>query len=434
MVRFREELSVKYQRNFMNHNDTKIGKDYFIMKLEEAGVPCYTQSPRRPIQTRRSQIHLNEAVFPYVQFIHPEFQRIHRWFQSQTITQTKGAFENINATINGFKFVFGLGGIHGSVESQIVESDDEYVLVDCDVASYYPSLAIANRVFPEHLSVTFCDIYKDVFDQRRSHAKGTAENAMLKLALNGVYGDSNNQYSPFYDSLYTMKITINGQLLLCMLSEHLMQIPGLTMIQINTDGLTVKMPRSARPMYDLLCQWWQDFTCLTLEFVEYNRMMVRDVNSYIAEYTDGKLKRKGAYGYGSDLDWSQNHSSQVIAKAAEAALVRGEDVATFIKDHGDIHDFMLRTKVPRSSKLMLGDKQVQNITRYYITNDGDALVKVMPPTPTQVKKDPNAPDRRIGINVGWMATECNNIAQASLFNINYDYYIQECNKLVEVLR
>ena len=41
MLHFREELTRKYARDFMNHNDTKIGKDYFVMKLEEAGVACY---------------------------------------------------------------------------------------------------------------------------------------------------------------------------------------------------------------------------------------------------------------------------------------------------------------------------------------------------------------------------------------------------------
>ena len=54
--------------------------------------------------------------------------------------------------------------------------------------------------------------HEDVYNQRKSFAKGTAENAMLKLALNSVYGDSNNKYSVFYDPKYTMNITINGQL------------------------------------------------------------------------------------------------------------------------------------------------------------------------------------------------------------------------------
>ena len=66
---------------------------------------------------------------------------------------------------------------------------------------------------------------------------------MLKLALNGVYGDSNNVFSVFYDPLFTMSITLNGQLLLCLLAENLMEnVPGLKIIQCNTDGITVRIP------------------------------------------------------------------------------------------------------------------------------------------------------------------------------------------------
>ena len=45
-IRFREELTARYQRDFMNHNDTKIGKDYFVMELEAAGVQCYDYGPQ----------------------------------------------------------------------------------------------------------------------------------------------------------------------------------------------------------------------------------------------------------------------------------------------------------------------------------------------------------------------------------------------------
>lgn len=437
-IKFREELTEKYGKSFMNHNDTKIGKDYFIMKLEEL-LPgsCYVQSPtgkKIPRQTIRSKIHLAEAVFPYIQFVTPEFNRIHKWFCAQTITETKGIFKDLNATIDDFQFHFGLGGIHGSVESQTVISDDEWVLIDVDVASYYPNLAIVNRVYPEHLSESFCDIYKDVFEQRKKHPKGTPENAVLKLALNGVYGDSNNQYSSFYDSLYTMKITINGQLLLCMLAEQLiLGIKDLQMIQINTDGLTVKVKREYLPTMNLICEWWENFTCLTLEHAEYSHMWIRDVNNYIARGVDGKLKRKGAYCYGDDLEWHQNHSSQVIAKAAEAALVHGTDITEFITKHENLYDFMLRAKVPHNSKLVLSDGEydfpLQNITRYYITHDGGSLVKIMPP----LARSSTGLDRRIGIAVGWKVTPCNNITDATI-PINYDYYIQETKKLVEPLK
>lgn len=288
MIRFREELTLKYQRDFMNHNDTKIGKDYFIMELEKAGVECYTYGPngRQPKQTKRPFIALNEAILPWIAFEHPEFTRILNWLKGQTITETNGVFEDVTCTVSGFTFVFGTGGIHGSVENETIVSDDEYAVVDLDVSSYYPNLAIANRFYPAHLGEKFCDIYSNLYEQRKSHKKGSAENAMLKLALNGVYGDSNNVFSVFFDPLFTMKITLNGQLLLCVLAELIMKHTTARLIQINTDGLTVKIKRDEMPMLESIRKHWETMTKLQLEEAMYSRMWVRDCNNYIAEYME----------------------------------------------------------------------------------------------------------------------------------------------------
>jgi len=286
-IRFREELTAKYGRDFMNHNDTKIGKDYFIMRLEEHSPGCcyqYIDGRRHMVQTKRDSIRLADVIIPYIAFRDPEFDRILQWFKSQIITETKGVFKDVHCTVRGFQFDFGTGGIHGSVESQIVQADDDHMIIDLDVASYYPNLAIANGFYPEHLGQTFCDIYEDVYQQRKSYPKGTAENAMLKLALNGVYGDSNNQYSPFFDPQYTMSITINGQLLLCMLAEVLMQAEAVQMIQINTDGLTIRCPRHLQPWVEQVQHWWEQMTSLQLEAARYKMMAVKDVNNYIAVY------------------------------------------------------------------------------------------------------------------------------------------------------
>jgi DNA polymerase elongation subunit (family B) len=218
-------------------------------------------------------------------------------------------------------------------------------------ASYYPNLAIVNKVYPKHLSETFCDVYEDVYIQRKGFAKGTSENATMKLALNGVYGDSNSKFSPFYDSQYTMTITISGQLSLCMLSEKLLEIEGLDIIQINTDGVTVRVPRDRVDDHVKICEDWEKLTGLELERNDYNSMYIRDVNNYIAEYTNGSLKRKGAYEY-EDLDWSKNHSGLIIQMAAVAYLTEGKPVQDTIRNHKDKMDFMMRVKVPRSSRLI----------------------------------------------------------------------------------
>ena len=430
MIRFREELTTKYSRDFMNHNDTKIGKDYFVMKLEEAGVPCYDYSDkgRKPRQTPRPQLALRDAILPWIQFEQPEFTRVLNWLKNQTITETKGVFNDLVARVNGFDFVFGLGGIHGSIESTVVESDNEFVIVDLDVSSYYPNLAICNRFYPKHLGVEFCDIYKNLYEQRKTYAKSSAENAMLKLALNGVYGDSNNKFSVFYDPLFTMSITLNGQLLLCVLAENLIRIKGLTLIQINTDGVTVRLPRTEMAHLQEVRHWWERLTGLELEEAIYRSMMIRDVNNYIAQYESGKVKRKGAYEWkvvenDGTLGWHQNRGGLVIPKVAEKVLVEGAPIRKTVENWPKMMDFMLRTKVPRSSYLQWGDEQVQNISRYYIAKGGKPLLKWMPPLAKNPEKW-----RQIGVESGWTVQVCNDIADATL-PVDYDYYIQEVEKL-----
>ena len=500
MIEFREQLSKKYNSNYLNHNDKKIGTSYLINELERL-LPgsCYTQVNGRkaPRQTLRSSIALNDVIFPYIAFKEPEFERVRAWLSSQVITETKGVFNDISATIHGFKYCFGTGGIHGSISSTIVESDDDFELWDWDVASFYPQLAIQNKLFPEHLTEAFCSIYLDIYNERLKHKKGTALNRALKLALNGAYGDSNSKYSPFYDPKFTMSITINGQLLLCMLAQYLIDIPGLTMVQINTDGMTVRCPRGHIDEMKRICKWWEGYTCLELESVIYNRMFIRDVNNYIAEKTNGGLKRKGAYAYERitenpdtmDRQWHQNHSSLVIPKAAEAALVHGQDIRDFIINHDNIFDFMLRTKVNRADDLILTGANgqttsLQKITRYYISTAPDAgsLTKVSPPTKgykvgqwkrangltdgfysgvrdelrSQVPRTDDTTERdvdgilwderintknrskydtrRTGFNVGYLVKPCNNIHTANRADINIDYYVAETEKLVSPLR
>ena len=423
MIRFREEMCQKYPgKDWINFNDTKIGKEYFILRLEQAGVSCYNfgTDGRTPRQTPRPVINLADAILPWITFEQPEFNRVLHWLKQQSITETKGVFTDLTATVAGFDFVFGLGGIHGSVENRVVESDDDNVVIDLDVASYYPNLAIANDFYPAHLGKSFAAIYKDLYEQRKGYAKGTAENAMLKLALNGVYGDSNNRFSVFYDPLYTMTITLNGQLLLCLLAEQLIKIPQTELVQINTDGLTIRTPRVYQDHVNTVVKWWEDVTKLQLEAAEYKSMMIADVNSYVAVYQNGKVKRKGRYEY--NVAWHQNASSLVVPKVAEKVLIEGAPIRQTIEQWPDIMDFMLRVKVPRSSHLLWGEDKVQNTTRYYVAKGGKPLTKVMPPLKGKTDW------RRINVESGWAVQVCNDMDDAVL-PVDFDWYVQETEKL-----
>ena len=91
-----------------------------------------------------------------------------------------------------------------------------------------------------------------------------------------------------------MSITLNGQLLLCLLAENVMQnVPGVKIIQCNTDGMTVSYShRSSRalqtePVVGTIDQ-------VDLGAATYQKMCIRDVNNYIRQYLNSKVKRKGA--------------------------------------------------------------------------------------------------------------------------------------------
>ena len=533
MIAFREELTAKYGVDFMNHNDTKIGAEVFVIELEKAGIPCYEKNAagrRVPRQTPRSSINLAECIFPYIRLEHPAFRMILDYLVAQTIRQTKGVFSDISCTpemvrwmdpkkvkvwvkgakkprrlchippetdmtgakyiasslhcrIDGFNYEFGTGGLHASLHREIVHSTDTHKIIDLDVASYYPNLAIKNRIYPAHLGEKFCDIYDFLYHERLRVGKKTMMGGAYKLALNGTYGNSNNEYSPFYDPMYTMKITINGQLSLCMLVEQLIKVPGLRMIQCNTDGITFHCPVEYVDHAHNLRLWWEQLTKLELEEVRYSRFFIRDVNSYIAECAEGyydeskplsRYKRKGAYEY--KREWHKDHSALVVVKAVEAHLVRGEDIAAFIFSHTDPFDFMIRGKVNRDCSLHMVyqngyQEQLANTIRYYVSNTGGALIKRSIPKGvpgtwkrktkitdeyyeqilTEIIGQPGDQDvagvphdtrihtkkkskwdnvTETGLCSGQLVSDCSRASAFEWSNVNYKWYIDEAYKLV----
>ena len=93
---------------------------------------------------------------------------------------------------------------------------------------------------------------------------------------------------------------------------------------------------------------------------------------------------------------------------------------------------MLRAKVPRSSKLVTVDSDgvetlQQNICRYYPSITDLKLVKLMP--------DDKSDDgwKRLGIDTDWNIKVCNNMDDFH-WDIDYDYYINEAEKLLLPLK
>jgi len=489
-IEFRCGLIDQFGVDALNFNDTKIGAKILEQRLGDD--VCYTRTPRydgdnygrkTPRQTLRYRIALADVIFPYVQFTNPEFQRVLDYMRAQVLTpddiedpeapiKTKGVFSALSAHVGGIDFHFGTGGIHGSVEAQRVVATDEWLIRDIDVEGLYPSIAIVNRLAPAHLGEAFIAAYASLPAERKLHAKGTVQNASFKLGANGAYGNSNNRFSTMYDPQFTMTITINGQLMLCMLAEWLTAVPTISLIQANTDGITYRIHRDYLDKAKAIEACWQEYTKLKLEDVFYSRMFLRDVNNYIAIDTKGKIKAKGAYwtpdpyNYAASISeasppsWHKDLSNVASIRAAVAAMVHGIDPAVWLRSHTDPFDFMCRARATGDAKLVLGGQPVQRTCRYYVAVNGAPMVKISAPagTPGAYKRKSGVTEaeyqrvmtatggawdesvctknrstydqRESAIEAGWNVALCNNASDFRFDNLNYAYYENEANKLI----
>ncbi len=493
-INFRISLVGQFGVDVMNWPDTKIGSRMMEDKLGKELCFDYSSGRKQIRQTPRHQIDLNEIIFPYVQFENPEFNRVLDYLKKQVLKadevaqfgdtpsiKTKGVFKDLKAHVGGIDFCFGTGGIHGSVEKQRIIATDEWLIRDIDVASLYPSIAIVNRLAPEHLGETFTQKYAELPLERKKwqaeKGKKCVEANALKLASNGVYGNSNNKYSVFYDPKYTMTITVNGQLLLCMLAEKLLQVQTLKIIQINTDGITYFIHKDHEPHAAALCKEWEALTALVLEDADYSRMFIRDVNSYIAEDMDGSLKLKGAYWSPDALDyhnsisqaqppaWHKDLGNVVSVRAAVASMIHGVDPEVYIRLNNNPYDFMCRQKTKRADELhyvcpVWGDYKVQKTSRYYISTNGGQLIKTSPPKGKEgaPKKANGVSDaeysrvmtetggqwdarvctknksvyqtRKTNLQAGYNVTLCNHVDEFDFNTVNYEWYVNEAKKLI----
>ena len=467
LITKRKELLDKgiLRGDVLNYSDVKIGKEYLINKIGRS--KCFVKG--KPIQTPRQYIEFKSIIIPKIKFQQESFNNVLTWFKGKTldcINTKNNSHIKLQSKLGGLDFHFGAGGVHASVESKYFESDDDYVIKDIDVAGMYPAVAIANGFHPQHLGDSFLLHYKQLGEDRKQYPKGTMMNATLKLANNGVYGDSNNPYSPFFDPRYTFSVTVNGQLQLLELAERISMIPTVTLIQANTDGITVKIKRDMVPFFDYWCREWERHTGLMLEEVDYSRMWIRDVNNYMSEGVDGKIKRKGAYWFPEtqkDYEgwWNKDFSMMAVQKGIDLVHRLGYAPEDVIHLMSNPFDFMLRYKTPGGSKVYVDGKQMLKTVRYYVSSDGGTMIKKSPPKGTpgdfkrrnslkddfylQVKKEigEGVWDERIHtknksiyeervttIRSGHKVHECNIASKFDWNNVNYEFYIDEIKKLV----
>lgn len=434
-IKLRQTLTKEYKIDLYSASEPRISKELFLHFLHKK--LDWEKSEIKQLRTPRHTIFLGQCILPYIQFKTPEFQSVLDYFRTKVITSTKDGFKH-SVTYKGVRTDYGLGGIHGATDSGVYEANPGWTIMTSDVTSFYPNLAIKNGFHPEHLpKKEFGELYQWFFEERKKIPKSDPKNYVYKIILNSTYGLTGDENSFLYDPQMTMQITINGQLSLSMLYEMIcLEIPEAIPLMQNTDGLETMIPTHAVGKYMDICSRWETLTQLSLEHDQYKKMIIRDVNNYIAISKDDKVKCKGVFEW-EDLDkkkvavFHKNKSFLIIPKAIYAYFVKGTEPEIFLAQNKEITDYCAGVKAKSGwyfEEQFIEDGQLvvnrlQKIVRYYVSNIGSKLVKC--------HKD----GRIIQVEAGqWLQTTINRIVKDKPFedyDINKQYYLDEIYKQIE---
>jgi hypothetical protein len=432
-IDLRGTLTEEYGIDLYSASEPRIAKDLFLHFLSNAtGIKKWDLKQMR---TSREQIIFKDIILPYINFETATFQNLLKKFQDVILypSQTKGGFK-YSAQYKGIKTDYGLGGIHGARQSKVYNSTEDMIIMSSDVVSFYPNLAIRNKWAPAHLpKEEFCDQYEWFFEERKKIPKKDPKNYVYKIVLNSTYGLSNDENSFLYDPQFTMRITINGQLSLTMLYEMICEgIPGALPLMQNTDGLETMIPREYVDKYMEICTRWEEITNLQLEHDKYSKIVLGDVNNYIAISEEGKSKCKGRFEY-DNLALHKNKSFLIVPKALYAYFVDGVKPEKFIKENLNIFDFCGGVKIKgnwmfterKIEKGEYSETKLQETIRYYISNKGSKIIKT------------NRGDKReIQVEAGkWLQSTMIDYVEKPFekYDINYDYYLEKVKKEIESL-
>lgn len=276
--------------------------------------------------------------------------------------------------------VVGYGGIHAAIPNYFFEEteDGNRVIRNKDVASYYPHLmtlcGYTSRNIPS------AEVFENVLETRMK-AKASGDKATanaLKLVVNTTYGALLNKYNDLFDPLMGRSVCITGQLFLMELAQHLYKdIPGLKIVQLNTDGIMVECDRADLGKLDEICDEWQSRTGFELEEDSVVKIAQKDVNNYVEVQPGGKSKAKGGYlvkGISTVGAFNINNSCCIVATALKEFFVNGTPVEETIENCDDIFQFQIVAKAGAKYReayhLVDGVKKpVQKVNRVYATAD-----------------------------------------------------------------
>lgn len=423
-VQLRLFIEKEYGIDALSMDSVKFGETLLLKKYCEQ-----TKLSEQYVKTLRSPmdyIPLKDVILPFISYKNPKLQDVLEDMKSQIVYSKERKGYEKKFVLSNVRYSVGVGGIHSLHTPQIfVPSDNEYI-GHSDVASMYPSFIIKYKWIPRHLGKEFWQVYSQIYKERieAKHSGQKLKNLALKLTLNSVTGKMQQETSWMYDPFSVFKIRINGQLILLMLVDRLLEL-NCKIVQVNTDGVMYIAQKTQREAVQEAVSEVEQLTQLTFESDDYEAFYQYAINDYFgvekgySQSHDPKLiEKKGMFI--TDPRLGKGLAPAIIPKAVINYFLTKQPTFEYIKSSKDIKDFMMYQRVDKKFKVLHGDEPVQRINRFYASTNDYSLFKV-----DDTGKVANMLTKS-GVTI---LNEMNDIPIENR-HINYQYYIGEANKII----
>lgn len=426
-VELRLFIEKEYGVDALSMDSVKFGETILAKKYCEA-----TGIQMRELKEMRSPmdyIPLKDVILPIISYKNPILQDVLNDMKEQIVYSKERKGYEKKFVLSNVVYSIGVGGIHSLHTPKIFRPKEDEFIGHSDVASMYPSFIIKYKWIPRHLGEIFWLIYSHIYDERieAKHSGQKLKNLALKLTLNSVTGKMQQETSWMYDPFSVFKIRINGQLVLLMLVDRLLEL-GCKIVQVNTDGVMYIAKKANREAIQEAIADVERITQLTFESNNYEAFYQYAGNDYFgveegySQSNDPKLiEKKGMFITEPIL--GKGLAPVVIPKAVINYFLTKEPVRAYIMRQKDINDFLMCQRANKKFKVLYGTTPVQRINRYYASTNGYFLSKV----------DETGKSENMLAKSG--VTILNKMDDQPIENrhINYQYYINEANKIVSDL-
>ena len=401
----------------LSMDSVKMAETFLLEKYsEKSGIP---KNVIKEMRSPMDYIPLKDVILPFIRYKNPKLQDVLEDMKKQIVySKERKGYEN-KFVISNVVYSVGVGGIHSIHTPKIfLPSADEFI-GHADVASMYPSLLIEYQWGPRHLGKLFCDLFAGLKAERleAKHTGQKVKNLFLKIVLNSPTGKMQQEVSWMYDPFNVFKIRINGQLILLMLVDRLLDF-GCEIIQVNTDGVVYRAKNALRERIQESISEVERITRLEFESDEYEAFYQYAINDYFGVLKGGEIEEKGMFITKTKL--GKGLAPVVIPKAIIAYFTKHIPVEEFIKNDKDIKDFLMSQAVDKKFKVVYGDKPVQRINRFYASTNGAYLYK----------RGPFTEETNMLTKSG--VTILNKFDDRPIEDrkVNYRYYISEARKVI----